>query len=276
MDKNAVKETLLNFIVPLISILATVVIFLLVIRPSIAELPDLEQEVESKTALKNQLQTKLATLNKLIDFRSVVQENADLAENVLAPEPMVPELLTQIDTIAQESGLEVTRLNYSIGSSTSTPAPGEEEPTYSVVNVNLGADGSYEQLVSFMNNLEQSARVVNVDTFRYTGGASDTNTLGITFSISSPYLAVESEAVTDTPIDIDVTGTEFVEFMNKMKALRLYEPVVNEDLVFTEATEEETDGESVDEATELDESEPTKEDTATGADDSTEDSPFSQ
>lgn len=233
LDKNAIKETLLNFIVPLISLLVAGMLFMLVIRPSMAELPTLKAEVTTQQELKMQLQTKLSDLKKLQDFQTAVEENALLAEDVLAKAPMVPELLTQIHTIASESGLSVDRLSYSF-------SVGAEEVTADTVQsvaVSLGVNGAYAQLVAFMNNLENAARVVNVDSFRYSSD-EDEGTLAISVSLSSPYLDVESSAVTDTPVNVDVTAAEFVDFMAKMKTLRLYQPTVDTSIVLVETSEE--------------------------------------
>lgn len=243
IDKNALNETLYNFVVPLISILVSVVLYFIVISPALKELPIVKAEAASKATLKDQLQAKLTLLNKLGDFRGVLEENEALVADVLSADPLVPELLTQIHTIATESGLDVSRLSYAFNSGgSSSPASAEAleadvSPKHSTVLVSLGVEGTYEQLVSFFNNLENSARMVNVDNFRYSGGGTaNSGNLAVSVSLSSPYQFVVSNAITDTPIDVDVTDPEFVSFMAKLKALNVYQPSVDNTLIFTEGT----------------------------------------
>jgi len=235
MDKYGIKETIMNFIVPLIALVASVMLYFFVIRPSMTDLPVVRAEVEQKQVLKNQLQTKLATLNKLVDFKNVLEENAELTEAILVEEPMVPELLTQVDAISSESGMEVNRLSYSFTGG--RKAAEEETVAYKDVAVSLGSEGAFEQLVAFMATLENSGRMVNIESFRYS--VDDDGALATSFNLTSPYLAVESNAVTDTPIDLDITSPEFVEFMAKLKALNIYEPRVDASIEIVETTIEE-------------------------------------
>jgi hypothetical protein len=43
------------------------------------------------------------------------------------------------------------------------------------------------------------------------------------FSILSPFLYVKSTAVTDDPVELDITDPRFTEFVNTLKPLKYYE-----------------------------------------------------
>jgi hypothetical protein len=45
-------------------------------------------------------------------------------------------------------------------------------------------------------------------------------------SLSSPYLFVESKATTEDPITIEIKDQAFLNFINKIKELRVYTTVV--------------------------------------------------
>lgn len=241
LDSTKLKEIFVNFLVPIIAIGGVVGLFLLIILPSIGDLPILKQEYESANTLRNQLQSKLEALNEFEAVESAVNENSELVSKALASEADVPELLTQIDTIAKESGLSVVKLSYSFAEGPSTLQQQEEAADYSKVLVTLGVEGNYAQMVAFLDNLENSARVVTVDRYRYSrGNDEDSTTIGVTFSLSSPYLFVDSQAVTDEPILIDITDQSFIDFMSVLKDLRFYEPVIDASLIIEE-TEEESD-----------------------------------
>ena len=114
-DASGLKETLINYIVPLVSLILSLLIGLFILYPSYKSLPELKSQFESKRLLKSNLENKLATLNKLVDFKRVVDENSDLVSRVLVSEQLVPGLLTQVDKIARESGFNISRLNYGLG-----------------------------------------------------------------------------------------------------------------------------------------------------------------
>lgn len=236
IDTSAVKETLLNFVVPLVCLVVSILLLVLVIYPSINNIPELKSTLSQREEKKQVLQTKVSFLKNLTNYKSAVDENSNLINRVLVSEADVPKLLDQIHQIAVGAGLTVTRLSYSYGGS------GEDQGTtdyYDIVNVSLGAQGSYSQLALFLQNLEKAARLLNVDIFRFSRGSSaeDINVLSISLSIQSPYLFVQSDAVTDDPVSLDISNADFVNFINKLKEFKFYE-FSNQDIkVIKEAKE---------------------------------------
>jgi Tfp pilus assembly protein PilO len=253
MNKNALKETLINFVVPLLALAVILVMLFVIIIPTIKSKPQKEAEIEKVQALNGQLRGKLENLNKMKNLESVVGDYSELVTRVLVDKPMVPELLTQVDTIATESGLEVTKLTYSF---TEADAAAAKANAYPYVNVSLGAEGNYEQLIAFFESLEKAARVVYVQSFRYSEETSDNNTrLNFQVTLASPYLAVESKPNTDEPVNIDISNKDFIALIAELKKLKYYEPRVDLD-VQEKATEQEED-EDADEEAQTNETSPT-------------------
>ncbi|OGC57799.1 hypothetical protein A3H26_00765 [candidate division WWE3 bacterium RIFCSPLOWO2_12_FULL_36_10] len=218
---NAVKQFFLNFLIPIISLGITGVLFVLVIYPSLIKLPVLNKEVQSKVKLKDQLDTKLKNLNSILDFKSVVDENSSLVSQAISSATNAPQLLTQIDTIAKDSGLTVLRLSYSFGEVAVAVDEKGAEKTNDVVIVNLGAQGTYLQVKNFAQNLENSSRLINIKDFRFSLD-NETKQLDVVFVLESPYQFVNSTAVTDDPVNIDITKDDFVTIINKVKGLKYY------------------------------------------------------
>ena len=81
-----------------------------------------------------------------------------------------------------------------------------------------------------------------------------------TFSLDSPYLFVQSSAVTDDPIKIDVTSSEFIDFMDMLQGLDYYD-FINQNI---QAEEEKPDEEKiiVEEAKEAEEAETVQDETS--------------
>ena len=238
MDMMMLKETVVNYIVPIVCLAASVLIGVFILMPSYKSIPNLSADLDQKTMLEINLSTKLNNMNRLLDFKGIVEENSDLVNKVLVSEELVPGLLTQIDKIARESGLVVNRLNYGLGSSSTT---GAAKATYNTVTINLGVEGNFGQLKSFMENVENAARVVLVDNFRYSLNIQEgTQEVSVNFVLVSPYLFVESSAVTDDPVDLDIADEEFQTLINKIKGMKYYDPYeIDTSIPLIEASEEE-------------------------------------
>jgi Tfp pilus assembly protein PilO len=235
-DYTQIKSALLNFIVPIICIGISAALFFVFIFPALKSIPETETKIEASTSLENQLDKKLKNLRKLVDFQSALTENANLVTDVLVSEAQVPQLFTQIDQIAKEAGLTITRLSYSIttgglptGALDANSAQGAAQPTFKSVTVTAGVTGTYDQFITFVQNLENSARLVNVSNFRYAVN-SDKETGGLDFSVTleSPYMFVQSNAVTDDPVDLDIAGKDFSALIAKIKTMRIYKPTIED------------------------------------------------
>ena len=219
---------------PLLCLALTALIFFVFLYPSFIAIPDLKTQLESQQKLENQLRAKLDNLNRLVDFKSVVDENSDLVNKVLVSESSIPSLLTQIDQVAKNAGLKIARLNYSLGSSDP-----EKTVSYELVNVNLSLEGTADQTLNFLRDVENAARMINVDTVRYSMDTVDGNVvLASDFVLSSPYLFVQSDAVTDEPVDLDITSEEFKNLISKLKELRYYDTSVVVEPLSEETVEE--------------------------------------
>ena len=239
LDTTQLKNTLFNFIVPIISLGISAALFLLILYPSINNIPSLETEKQSKTKLRNDLNQKLENLNRLVDFKSIVDENSALVDRVLRTEDNVPQLLNQIDEITKNSGLLINKLSYSIGDSSREGTEGGTKAIF----VSLGSEGTYGQMVAFLQSTENAARFIQVNKVRYSDATSqdDSGIYNMSFSISSPYLFVTSEAVTDEPVDLDIASQEFVDVINRIKNLKFYDYLENLEIpeIAEETSEEE-------------------------------------
>ncbi|OGC68702.1 hypothetical protein A2415_01985 [candidate division WWE3 bacterium RIFOXYC1_FULL_39_7] len=248
-ESTKIKNVLLNFLVPIVSVTVSALLFFFIVYPSIVDMPMIKAELETQTALRDLLRAKRDNINKLVDFKSVVDENSLLVDRALPSEERVPALLDQVDSIASSSGLEVTKLSYTFGE---IPAE-ERSSSYNVVLVSLGAEGSYGQMVTFMKTAEEAARLINVANFRFASVGKEDGKLSLNFALYAPYLMVQSTAVTDDPVTLDITSTQFVDFINRVKSLKYYDysentniddlPVVPFEPEEDETTEESTSSE---------------------------------
>jgi Tfp pilus assembly protein PilO len=235
-NQQKIKETIINFIIPLICLAATGVLGFVVIYPAFKTIPELKDKLTVQTTLKQNLTTKNLLLKKLVDFKSMLDENSNLIDKVLVSEANVPQLLDQTSQIAGNAGLKVSKLNYSYGEM----AEQKDSGGFKRVDVSLSTEGSYDQVILFLQNVEGAARVLYTTNFRYSKDV-DNGTIFGTFSLESPYLFVKSDAITDDPLSLDITNQNFLSFINKIKGLRYYE-FINKDIVVEEVRESTTSG----------------------------------
>ncbi len=240
----AVRNVVINFLIPLSCVVITLVLGVLYIYPKYMEIPSVRAKITAQETLSANLDLKLSNLKNIIDYKEVIIEDSTLVDDVLPSEAKVPQLLTQIDTMAKESGLEVTRLSYAYQDTSSTKAketgaPDVSDQTQTYITVNLSVDGTYDQIKAFNSLLESSARFVQVDDFRYTlsNKTESTGELGVTINLSAPYLYVVSTAVTDEPVDLDIKSKLFNDFIAKLKQLRFYRIGIDQVIEIPEALE---------------------------------------
>lgn len=234
-----IKNAILNFLIPLIAFAGTLLLIVLYIVPSYKSLPAKKQELEGKITLKKTLTDKASDLDRLVDYKSIFDENTDIVNKVLVSEPEVPRLLDQASQMATRAGTSLDKLSFSYSSKS------DSSTGLDTVSVSMGVNSSFEQLVVLMELIENASRFVSVPSFRYSVSdktKSERAAVSSTFSIDSPYLFVQSSAVTDDPIRIDVTSNEFLDFMSMLKKLDYYD-FINRNIQAEEEKPEETDKE---------------------------------
>ena len=225
MDMSKVKGTIINFIVPLICFSASLLLIIFIIYPSISGTQKAKDELNAQIQKKLSLEEKVLKLKKLVDFKTMLDENSGLIDKVLVSEANVPQLLDEVFQIATNSGMKISRLSYSFGDTTAaaeTKGSGSQ-PTSQVGNVavSLAGDVSYDQMIVLLENMENAARAITTEDLRYS--KNEEGVLSTSYSIGSSFLFVQSNAVTDEPVELDVTDPNFTTFINKIKALKYYE-----------------------------------------------------
>ncbi|GIW69664.1 MAG: hypothetical protein KatS3mg101_0411 [Patescibacteria group bacterium] len=246
---GAFKDAILDFVFPLIGLLITVSLFFFYIKPTYKKINDMKAELVSKSAILEVLNTKASALTKMKDYDAVLKEDAEMVERLYASESNVPQLLDEVHQIATNAGMTVDRLNYSYSGSGATTETNPDatstqrkEDVSGIVNVTMSITGTYDQMIVFMQEIERAARIAYVTTFRF-GATSDENDgslINVNVNVDSPYMYVQSVAVTDDPITLDVTSPSFISFINSIKDYKYYEFLNSEVKVEDVAPSEET------------------------------------
>ncbi|HLD51186.1 hypothetical protein A3K34_01295 [candidate division WWE3 bacterium RIFOXYC1_FULL_40_10] len=228
VDASPLVSTLLNFVVPLICLVLILTMGVFVIYPSYKSWKPLKEEISTNESMKVQLETKVAKLKKLVDFKTAVLENSALVDKVLVSESSAPLFLDEITQIAQSSGFDISRFGSSKPRDVVVPptagAAAVPAAPYEEITATLGASASYNQVVVFLEELERAARVLDVNDVRFSNSSTGTKSESgqVDLSISGPYISVTSTAVTDEPIEFDIASRDFIDLISMIKSLRYY------------------------------------------------------
>lgn len=233
IDTSGLRDTVMNFIVPLVCFGLSAAMILFVIYPSAQKIPQLKTDLQNKETLRSQLDAKVLVLNKLTDYKAVLIEDLNLLDKVLVSDDNVPYLLNQIDRISRDVGFELNKLNYGMGSGADMKGA---DSVAEFVAVNLSVTGNYDQVTKFLQNVEKAARLVDVSNFRYGVATSDPSDskLSLSFLLYSPYLKVNSTATTDDVIQLDISSPEFIKTINMIKGFTYYENIIPSESVKAE------------------------------------------
>lgn len=242
---GAFKDAIVDFVFPLIGLSVTVLLFFFYIKPTYKKMNEMKTDLAGKSSVLEVLNTKATALTKMKDYDAVLQEDAEMVEKLYASESNVPQLLDEVHQIATNAGMTVDRLNYSYsgattGASADATAEQRKEDISGIVNVTMSLTGTYDQMVVFMQEIEKAARIAYVTTFRFgaTADENDSSLINVNVNVDSPYMYVQSVAVTDDPVTLDVTSPGFVSFMNGIKDYKYYD-FLNPDIEAEEVTSEE-------------------------------------
>lgn len=229
------KKVLINFIVPLVALSITLLLALLVIYPLINKTTETKVAVLTNEQRVIALQNKVSALTRLVDYSSVVIDDLAIVNKVLESDAAVPRLLDETQKIALGTGISIDKLNYSYSDSAiaagTTGTASNVQPTistYQSVSVLLGGTADYDRIIDFLQTSETAARLINVSGFRFSTNTNVTesnpgNPLVVNFSLDSPYLATQPVTAVDVPISLDVTSSDFVNFINSVKEFKYYE-----------------------------------------------------
>jgi len=213
------RGVLVQLVVPLICILAALALVLVVIIPGVSAIKQLREEKDVKEQKLNSYEEKNRKLLGFKESGGIFNEALHVVNNALPDDEKVPELMTELQTIAGEVGMPVSSLQYS--GSKGKPTGGSSE-----IHLQLGVDGDFEQVQTLLDKLENASRVVVVDQFNLSERKEAS--MAATLSVSSFFMPSVTRQQIDVPITLDLNSAKFKDGLEKIKALKVYEVQLGE------------------------------------------------
>lgn len=218
---GSLSRTLAELVLPLICVLASAGLVFLVIVPGVASI---RNQRETKVRREEELESFREKVRKLDTLSSQIRElerSLSLVTNALPDEDKIPELMTQLQGMADEAGVVVSNLQYGGGG-----GKGREEKSGEVESIRfqMGVEGEYPKIEGLFKLFEQASRAVLLDRF----GLSTRKeaSMSANLAVSSFFLAPPDKARIDTPITLDLSSSSFRDAMARVGALKVYEITV--------------------------------------------------
>jgi len=136
----------------------------------------------------------------------------DRFDQAVPSESDVPALLTQVQSIAYQNGVDITALQFGGEGSGTGDAQAQKE-----VRLNFSSTSSFDNLLQLLKAFEVTSRLIDVESVQYTA-SSETSDVSAQLILVSYYIPEPTPQITD-PITFSYGDADFVR--NSMILVRL-------------------------------------------------------
>lgn len=157
------KEKNKQYFTVILTLGASIFFALFAINPTLSTIIKLRKEVTDSKFVEEKLSKKINSLSSLSQQYQVIQKDIPYILDAIPQQPEAPILVAQIQSIAQDSTVELTKLEVSPINLTSQPATKSSSFIFE-----LTGKSSYENLQKFISSLINMQRIVSVDSISIT------------------------------------------------------------------------------------------------------------
>lgn len=222
-----IEEFLINFIMPILLLVATIAIFALYVLPTHKSLPDLKSQLEAVQQEVNVLQAKVAQLTALQENRELVMADLVKLSWALEERDKVPELTEQVRLMSKDSGVAFKSLDYananknqivSLTPQTDGLTPDPELYREEEVNVDIDVK-DFASAVAFLKSSETSIRLFRVESLKLSAQNQVTKA---DLVMASPYLNPAFSTYSQSAAPIDLKNPAYRLFMGRLDTFKNY------------------------------------------------------
>ncbi len=141
-----------------LTIVALIFFGLVAINPTLSTIANLQKQLSDSQFVEAQLQKKIENLSALQTSYSALQSDLPTVNSAIPISPQAPTLIGQIEAVGTNSGI-------SILSAQVFPVELDGKQTKKSNNFNIAvlAEGSNDQINTFVNNLSLMERIISLD-----------------------------------------------------------------------------------------------------------------
>jgi len=212
--------------IPVGFIIIALAILLLVGFKSFGSLAPLKESIAASQARLTGLEERRRNLEIISGMSGILDENIALVVSAVPEKDEVSGLLSQIQQIAGEAGVTLKSLQYTGSSkgykSEKAPINSREE---NGLFVQVSVDGSYSQLVKFLELLENARRIVNFESLRLSAvSKEDLTRLNGSLSATGYYLEQKAaREVSGNEKIIDFRSGDLNKILEELRSYKRYE-----------------------------------------------------
>lgn len=234
------EETIVNFILPIVLVLASLGLLNFYVIPSNRKLPDLKSQLNAKNSENSLLRSKLDQLKILKENEALMIEDSAKISWLLDEKSSAPQLTRQVVLMSNDANTLFRSLDYSnagsksrisnvgavgLDSSSSGLASPSLDDLYREESMNVVLESSsVEDFVRFLNISENSIRLIKVNSINL---VSNKGVVRSNINISSPYLNPNFSSYLQTASPIDLKDPSYRSFLGRLDSFRNYAREIN-------------------------------------------------
>lgn len=143
-----------------------IVLFFVLALPAWDRISALATAISEREDLISSRQQIIQRINTLSQQYEERQEDINRITSILPSNKSIPEIVTAIEALAQQSGLSLTSLTASTIGNDDTLQPKR-------VFVEFGISGAYTAVTTFINSLETNLRIMDIESLNLSGSTRE-------------------------------------------------------------------------------------------------------
>jgi Tfp pilus assembly protein PilO len=169
------QERTKKFTTVVLTLVATIILGLFAVSPTLSTIANLQKQIDDSTFVNQKLQQKINDLSTLQQKYANVQSDLPVITDAIPTSAQIPLLVAQIQTVAQNASLKLDSFQtFEVDLSKVTVI----NKNYSSFDFGLSAEGSYQQITDFLDNLTNFQRIITIANISVSKSNNTNNTNG--------------------------------------------------------------------------------------------------
>ncbi|MBI2621137.1 MAG: type 4a pilus biogenesis protein PilO [Candidatus Levybacteria bacterium] len=152
------KEKNQRYFTIILTLGASIFFALFAINPTLSTIAKLRREIEDSRFVEKKLSEKINNLSKLSSEYQKIQADLPFIMDTIPQKPEAPTLVAQIQSIAGDNSVEISKLDLA-----SVKLESQEASVSSSFSFGLTGNGNYDNLQKFISDLVNMQRIVSVE-----------------------------------------------------------------------------------------------------------------
>lgn len=154
------QEKAKKFTTIVLTLVASIILGFFAISPTLSTIANLQKQIDDDQFVDQKLQEKINNLSTLRQKYNDIQNDLPVVYDAIPKSPQIPPLVAEIQTIAQNSNFNISGIQtFTVNLSKQSTSPQKS----SSFNFGLSGQGSYGDMLNFMDQLVGFQRIITID-----------------------------------------------------------------------------------------------------------------